>query len=137
LPYPWRAQQKCGDGKPSPYKHATVGATVKSGQHLFSCLTAAGVVTIFSTRLRNLPVNTRAEIEGLGAQVVEVRLNGELREVPAGLTLTALLEWLGLPRDRVAVERNLEIVPKSGWDATPIQSGDRLEVVHLVGGGLE
>jgi sulfur carrier protein len=97
----------------------------------------ARVVTIFSTRLRKLPANTGAAIDRLGTQVVKVQLNGELREVPDGLTLGGLLEWLGLPRDRVAVERNLEIVPRSGWDVTPIQPGDRLEVVHLVGGGLE
>ena len=65
-----------------------------------------------------------------------VQVNGELREVPEGLTLAGLIEWLKLPRDRVAVERNLEIVPKAHWEVTPIQAGDRLEVVHLVGGGL-
>ena len=65
-----------------------------------------------------------------------VQLNGELREVPEGLSLAALIEWLKLPHDRVAVERNLEIVPKANWDATPVRAGDRLEVVHLVGGGL-
>ena len=65
-----------------------------------------------------------------------VQLNGELREVPEGLSLAALIEWLKLPRDRVAVERNLEIVPKANWDLTPVRAGDRLEVVHLVGGGL-
>ena len=96
-----------------------------------------GIVTIFSTTVRNLPANTRAEIESVVTQVVTVQLNGELREVPEGLTLAALLEWLDLPRDRVAVERNREIVPRTGWDVTRIQSGDRLEVVHLVGGGLE
>ena len=95
----------------------------------------AGVVTILCTRLQNLPANTGAATDTLERQVVNVQLNGELREVPEGLTLAALLEWLGLPRDRVAVERNLEIVPRSGWDLTPIQPGDRLEVVHLVGGG--
>jgi len=68
-------------------------------------------------------------------QAVTVQLNGEPREVPDGLTLKALVEWLDLPRDRVAVERNLEIVPRTGWDVTPIRPGDRLEVVHLVGGG--
>ena len=64
-----------------------------------------------------------------------VQLNGEPREVPEGLTLAALLEWLKLPRDRVAVERNLEIVSRARWDVTPIQAGDRLEVIHFVGGG--
>jgi thiamine biosynthesis protein ThiS len=97
----------------------------------------AGVVTMFSTRLRKLPANIGAAIDSLETQVVKVQLNGELREVPEGLTLAALLEWLELPRDRVAVERNREIVPRTGWDVTPIQPGDRLEVVHLVGGGLE
>ena len=96
-----------------------------------------GIVTIFSTTVRNLPADTRAEIESVVTQVVTVQLNGEPREVPEGLTLAALLEWLDLPRDRVAVERNLEIVPRTGWDVTQIQAGDRLEVVHLVGGGLE
>jgi len=67
---------------------------------------------------------------------VTLKLNGELREVPEGLTLEALIEWLKLPRDRVAVERNLEIVPKARWNVTPIHPGDQLEVVHLVGGGM-
>jgi thiamine biosynthesis protein ThiS len=69
-------------------------------------------------------------------QVVTIQLNGEPREVPEGLTLAALIEWLKLPRDRVAVERNLEIVPRARWSVTPIQAGDQLEVVHLVGGGF-
>jgi sulfur carrier protein len=62
-------------------------------------------------------------------------LNGESRSVPDGLTLQALLEWLKLPGDRVAVERNLEIVPRARWKETTVVDGDRLEVVHLVGGG--
>jgi thiamine biosynthesis protein ThiS len=66
-----------------------------------------------------------------------IRLNGEAREVPEGLTLATLLEWLKLPSDRVAVERNLEIVPRDRWNHTPIQVGDRLEVVHFVGGGCD
>jgi len=69
-------------------------------------------------------------------KVVTVQLNGELREVPEGLTLAALIEWLKLPPDRVAVERNLEIVPRARWTVTPMQAGDQLEVVHLIGGGL-
>ena len=75
--------------------------------------------------------------DSLEKQVVTVQLNGELREVPEGLTLAALIEWLKLPRDRVAVEQNLEIVPRARWNVTPIQAGDQLEVVHLVGGGME
>ena len=70
------------------------------------------------------------------SQVVTIQLNGEPREVPEGLSLGALIEWLQLPPDRVAVERNLEIVPRARWNETPIQAGDQLEVVHLVGGGF-
>jgi sulfur carrier protein len=64
-----------------------------------------------------------------------IYLNGEAREVPEGLTLAELLVWLKFPADRVAVEWNREIVPKSRWQETPVQSQDRLEVVHFVGGG--
>ncbi len=67
--------------------------------------------------------------------MITIELNGEVREISEGLTLTALLEELKLPADRVAVERNLEIVPRDRWRETPIEPGDRLEVVHFVGGG--
>ena len=64
-----------------------------------------------------------------------IQLNGEPRKVPESLTLAALLEWLGLAADRVAVERNREIVKRAGWSTTRIEEGDRLEVVQMVGGG--
>jgi len=67
--------------------------------------------------------------------LISIRLNGEMREVPAGLNLAALLEWLKLPADRVAVERNREIVPRAQWGSTTIEASDSLEVVHFVGGG--
>ena len=66
---------------------------------------------------------------------IQVFINGEPREVPAGLGVASLLAHLGLRPDRVAVERNLEILPRSAWTATRVQSGDRFEIVHLVGGG--
>jgi thiamine biosynthesis protein ThiS len=66
-----------------------------------------------------------------------IYLNGEPREVPENLTLSQLLEWLKLPADRVAVERNREIASRSTWAETLIQPDDRLEVVHFVGGGIE
>jgi thiamine biosynthesis protein ThiS len=66
---------------------------------------------------------------------MNIHLNGELREVPDNLTLAALLEWLNLPADRLAVERNREVAARSTWGKTMIQPGDRLEVVHFVGGG--
>ena len=66
-----------------------------------------------------------------------IYLNGEQRDVPQDLNLGALLVWLKLPADRVAVERNREIAPRSTWAQTIVQPGDRLEVVHFVGGGVE
>jgi len=68
--------------------------------------------------------------------LITIHLNGEPREVPDGLSVASLLEWLKFPADRVAVERNREIVPRSRWGETPLAAGDRLEVVHFVGGGL-
>ncbi len=67
--------------------------------------------------------------------MIRIVLNGEPKDVPGSLTLAALLEWLKLPSDRVAVERNLEIVPRARWHETAILAGDKLEVVHFVGGG--
>jgi sulfur carrier protein len=66
---------------------------------------------------------------------IQIIVNGETREVPPGLGVPALLSHLGLPTDRVAIERNLEILPRSQWAATDVQPGDRYEIVHLVGGG--
>jgi len=69
--------------------------------------------------------------------LIQIRLNGETRQVPEDLTLAALLDWLKLPPDRVAVERNLEIVPRAQWGSTIVKANDRLEVVQFVGGGEE
>lgn len=64
-----------------------------------------------------------------------VTINGEGREVPEGLTVRALLEFLKMSPERVAVERNLEILPRTKWPDTLVEVNDRLEIVHLVGGG--
>ncbi len=66
---------------------------------------------------------------------IQVVVNGEARDVPTGLAVTGLLSHLGLLADRVAIERNLEILPRSQWTATILQPGDRYEIVQLVGGG--
>ena len=66
---------------------------------------------------------------------IQIVVNGEKREVPAGLGVTGLLSHLGLPAERVAIERNLEILPRSRWISTAVQAGDRFEIVQLVGGG--
>ena len=65
---------------------------------------------------------------------MRVQVNGELREVEAG-TILALVEELGLDVRKVAVERNLEIVPRSLHAGTVLAEGDRIELVQFVGGG--
>jgi thiazole synthase/sulfur carrier protein len=62
-------------------------------------------------------------------------VNGEAREVPAAATVAGLLAELGLDRRKVAVERNLEIVPRSAYAEVALAAGDRLEIVHFIGGG--
>jgi thiamine biosynthesis protein ThiS len=64
-----------------------------------------------------------------------LHINGEQRDFPNGLTVAALIAQLGMKPDRVAVELNLEIVPRTQWDTTPLKNGDKLEIVHFVGGG--
>ena len=62
-------------------------------------------------------------------------INGEPKQVPALMTVAALLEARGLTGMRVAVERNGEIVPKSQHTGTLLASGDQIEIVVAVGGG--
>lgn len=66
---------------------------------------------------------------------MHLQINGDKREFPDGLTVAALVAQLGMKPDRVAVELNLEIVPRAQWDTTTLKNGDKLEVVHFVGGG--
>jgi thiamine biosynthesis protein ThiS len=65
---------------------------------------------------------------------VKLTINGEPTESNA-TTLAALVESLGMKSDRVAVELNREIVPRGQWVETKLADGDRLEIVHFVGGG--
>lgn len=64
-----------------------------------------------------------------------IQLNGEQCSIPSGLSLNGLLQTLELDPRKVAVERNLEIAPRSDYDAIKIKAGDRLEIVQFVGGG--
>jgi thiamine biosynthesis protein ThiS len=66
--------------------------------------------------------------------VLRIQVNGEERSVAAG-TILALVEELGLDVRKVAVERNLEIVPRSLHATTVLAEGDRIELVQFVGGG--
>ena len=66
---------------------------------------------------------------------MRVRLNGEEREFAAPLDVRGLLAVLGLDPARIAVERNLEIVPRSRYADVRVEDGDRLEIVQFIGGG--
>lgn len=66
---------------------------------------------------------------------MKVRVNGEFREIPEGLTVVALLSHLQINADRVAIERNLDILPRAQWQETRVRPEDSFEIVHFVGGG--
>jgi len=66
---------------------------------------------------------------------IGLTVNGDQMQVAAGLTLSQLILQLELDTRKVAVERNLEIVPRSTYDSTVLAAGDRLEIVHFIGGG--
>jgi sulfur carrier protein len=73
---------------------------------------------------------------------MNLHINGEARTFadpapPAEFTLVNLIEALNMKSDRVAVELNLEIAPRDRWAETVLKDGDRLEIVHFVGGGCD
>jgi thiamine biosynthesis protein ThiS len=69
------------------------------------------------------------------ADTIGVTLNGEEREVPTGLSVAELLAHLGLHERLVVVERNREIVRRDRYGAVTVLAGDKIEIVHFVGGG--
>lgn len=69
------------------------------------------------------------------AAEVSIRVNGDERAVPAGLSVAALLEHLGLHPRMVVVERNGQILRREACADTPVEPGDTYELVHFVGGG--
>ena len=66
---------------------------------------------------------------------MRIRLNGEDKEMEEGTTLPELIESLSLAPERVAVELNGEVVRRADWPSVKLNEGDRVEVVHFVGGG--
>jgi thiamine biosynthesis protein ThiS len=66
---------------------------------------------------------------------ITITVNGENRAAQPNATVTDLLRELGLESGRVAIERNLEILPRPKWPETRIEPGDRYEIVQFVGGG--
>lgn len=69
------------------------------------------------------------------SDTIEITVNGEAKRVPAGSTVEQLIEQLDLPRQRVAIELNQQVVRRAEWGTAVVSEGDRLEVVHFVGGG--
>ena len=70
---------------------------------------------------------------------MQLVINGqskEIAELPSPAKIADLIAHLGLKNDRVAIEQNGEIVSRSSWAEAPLQTGDKLEIVHFVGGGL-
>jgi thiamine biosynthesis protein ThiS len=67
--------------------------------------------------------------------MISVIVNGEQRPVPARSSISAMLEAIGLDPRKVAVERNLEVVPRSSLGEVEACEGDQFEIVHFVGGG--
>jgi len=66
---------------------------------------------------------------------MKLTVNGELREVESPMTVLGLVESFGLQPRKIAVERNLEIVPRSAYGVVGLRDGDRIEIVNFVGGG--
>lgn len=69
------------------------------------------------------------------SEAIQIQVNGENKELVAGASVLQLLEQLGLNPERVAVEFNLGILPKTKWEETRVAAGDRFEIVQFVGGG--
>jgi len=67
--------------------------------------------------------------------VIEITINGDPHQMDDGLNLVELLQRLKLDPTKVAIERNLEIVPKTTYQDVTVSHGDRLEIVHFIGGG--
>lgn len=68
-------------------------------------------------------------------RAVDITVNGELKQVPEDISLRELVVQMGLEGRRIAVELNLDIVPRSEHSQTMLKTGDRVEIVHAIGGG--
>jgi thiamine biosynthesis protein ThiS len=66
---------------------------------------------------------------------VHIHVNGESREFSARLSLQQLMSEMELPHDRVAIELNHDVIRRAQWPETILNDGDRIEIVHFVGGG--
>jgi thiamine biosynthesis protein ThiS len=67
---------------------------------------------------------------------MEILLNGEKKSIPEGLNLSGLIEFLQLRPQQLAIELNFQIVKSNRWNEVYLSRGDKIEIVHFVGGGL-
>jgi thiamine biosynthesis protein ThiS len=68
---------------------------------------------------------------------LRIEVNGETREVGQGATLSDLIQELSLVPERLAIERNRTVVRRADWPQTSLAEGDRIEIVHFIGGGRQ
>ena len=68
-------------------------------------------------------------------ETIEIIVNGDALQICSGARLTDLIKQLELTPERLAIELNLSIVSRAKWAETELRSGDKLEIVHFVGGG--
>ncbi len=66
---------------------------------------------------------------------INIKLNGEKREIPQETSLVQMLELFSLPKQRVAIELNNNVIRRIDWPETVVRESDKIEVVHFVGGG--
>jgi thiamine biosynthesis protein ThiS len=76
-------------------------------------------------------------VKGALGKALHVEINGERREVKEPVTVRELVEELSLAPERLAIELNRQVVRRADWPHTPLKEGDRVEIVHFVGGGNE
>jgi thiamine biosynthesis protein ThiS len=69
------------------------------------------------------------------AETVEVKINGEMKQIPSDINLAELLKHLELPAERLAVELNSEVIRRINWENVKVKNADKIEIVHFVGGG--
>ena len=66
---------------------------------------------------------------------MKISVNGEIKELPEGISVSEMIECLSLPSRRMAIEVNKQVIRKQDWAALKIKDGDHVEIVHFVGGG--
>lgn len=83
----------------------------------------------------NVRVNARAPVKQ-ATETMHLIINGENHDdLPDGLTIAGLIAHLGLPEKKIAIERNLSVVPKSSFTNVRLEDHDVLEIIHFIGGG--